>query len=263
MFSRALPAIILTLQLSAAAFGHHFRYTARLTGLAESPPNESDALGHVVVRVDFDINTLRINAAFNDLIGTVTEAHIHAPTASVGSGTAIAATPNPSFPGFPLGTASGDYEDEFDLGLASTYDPAFITQSGGTIGDAYSALGVALINGKAYFDIHSTAFPNGEIRGFLSYVEGDYNDNGTVDAADYVLWHKTYHGVGEEEVADSNNDEVVDEADFTAWRQNFGNFGLSYLPGSGASLAAGVPEPSAISLVALALLAPRRRMRPA
>jgi hypothetical protein len=263
MSLRALPAIILTLQLSAAAFGHHFRYTARLTGPGESPPSDSDGLGHVVVRVDFDINKLRINATFDDLAGSVTEAHIHAPTANVGSGTAIAATPSPSFSGFPLGVTSGDYEGEFDLALASSYDPAFITQSGGTVGDAYSALGVALINGKAYFDIHSTAFPYGEIRGFLSYVEGDYNDNGTVDAADCILWRKTYHGIGEEQVADSNNDEFIDEADYTAWRQNFGNVGLSYLPGSGASLAASVPEPGVISLVSLALLAPRRRMRSA
>jgi hypothetical protein len=263
MYSRALPAIILTLQLSAAAFGHHFRYTARLTGPAELPPNDSDGLGHVIVRVDFDLNTLEISAAFDDLVGTVTEAHIHAPTSTVGSGTAIAATPSPSFPDFPLGVSSGDYEGEFDLALASSYDPAFITQSGGMVGDAYAALGVALIDGKAYFDIHSTAFPNGEIRGFLSYVEGDYNDGGTVDAADYVLWRKTYHGIGEEQLADSNNDEFVDEADYTAWRQNFGDFGLSYSSGSGASLTASIPEPSAPSLIAIALFALIRRVRPA
>jgi hypothetical protein len=263
MFPRALLAIILTLPLSAAAFGHHFRYTAKLTGPAESPPNASLGLGHVVVRVDFDMNTLEINTMFDGLVGTVTEAHIHAPTASVGSGTAIAATPVPAFADFPLGVSSGDYEGEFNLGLASSYNPAFITESGGLVGDAYARLGVALIDGKAYFDIHTTAFPDGEIRGFLSYVEGDYNDDGTVGAEDYVLWRKTYHGSGEEQLADSNNDDFVDEADYTAWRQSFGNVGISYSSGSGASVGSAIPEPRTLTMVALALLAPTRRLRPA
>src|SRR4051812_27724104 len=147
MYSRASLAIVLALQLTATTFGHHFRYTANLTGPAESPANDSPAFGHVVVRVDFDINLLTVKATFGDLLGTVTEAHIHAPTPMAGFGTAIAATPIPAFADFPFGVTAGDYEADFDLdlALASSYNPDFITQTGGTVSTAYNTLGVALI----------------------------------------------------------------------------------------------------------------------
>jgi CHRD domain len=265
--SMALRALLLTVLLlapAAPAWSHHFRYTANLTGPAEFPANSSSGFGHAVITIDFDENVLEIETDFEGLLGTVTEAHIHAPTASVGIGVADPATQLPTFTDFPEGVSSGSYEGEFDLALASTYNPAFIASSGGTISTAYNGLADALNNGKAYFDIHTSAFPDGEIRGFLSYVLGDYSDNGIVDAADYVLWRKTVLTTGEGLKADSNNDNVINDDDYTAWRQNFGNAGLSSTPGSGAALSASIPEPGALALVAFALLAPlglRRRPR--
>jgi hypothetical protein len=263
MALRASLVIVFLLAPAATAWSHHFRYTANLTGPAESPANASPGMGHVVITIDFDENAMEIETNFDGLLGTVTEAHIHAPTALVGLGVADPATQLPTFESFPEGVSSGDFDGEFDLALASSYNPAFITSSGGTISTAYVALSNALNAGKAYFDIHTSAYPDGEIRGFLSYVKGDYNDNGIVDAGDYVMWRKTVGTTGEGLKADSNNDNVVDEADLTAWRQAFGNFGLSYLPGGGASLASSIPEPSALSLVAIAAAAPRRRTRSA
>ena len=46
---------------------------------------------------------------------------------------------------------------------------AFITASGGTPA-AEAALAAGLAADKAYLNIHTTAFPNGEIRGFLVQV---------------------------------------------------------------------------------------------
>jgi hypothetical protein len=48
-------------------------------------------------------------------------------------------------------------------------------------------------------------------------VPGDYNGNGVVDGADYVLWRKG--GPLANEVDDRS---VVNEADYTAWRARFG-----------------------------------------
>jgi hypothetical protein len=237
---------------------HHFRFTANLTGPAESPPNVSTGFGHAVITLDVDEGVMEIQTSFNGLLGTVTAAHIHAPTAVSGSGTADPATQLPSFADFPTGVSEGDYEHEFDLNQAQTYNPAFFAASGGTTGDALGVLFNALEAGKAYFNIHTTAFNSGEIRGFLSRVPGDYNDNGIVDAADYVMWRKTLLTTGEGLKADSNNDNVINDDDYTAWRQNFGHAGLSSAPGSGTILQANVPEPSAFALVALALLAPIR-----
>lgn len=58
----------------------------------------------------------------------------------------------------------------FDLTLASSWNPAFITANGGTTASAEAALFVGMIQGRAYLNIHSTQFPGGEIRGFLQPV---------------------------------------------------------------------------------------------
>jgi hypothetical protein len=54
--------------------------------------------------------------------------------------------------------------------------------------------------------------------------QGDYNNNGVVDAADYVVWRKT---LGEEVLnagdgADGDESGFVDPGDFTFWRARFG-----------------------------------------
>ncbi|MCC7474744.1 MAG: PEP-CTERM sorting domain-containing protein [Pirellulales bacterium] len=72
-------------------------------------------------------------------------------------------------------------------------------------------------------------------------VPGDYNDNGVVDSADYVLWRKG--GPLQNEVATFGS---TTPEDYTEWRARFGN-----TSGSGSSLAGGqgVPEPALWSLM--------------
>lgn len=53
------------------------------------------------------------------------------------------------------------------MNLASSYNANFIVANGGSIAATFAALKTALNNGTSYFNIHSTAFPGGEIRGFL------------------------------------------------------------------------------------------------
>ena len=72
-------------------------------------------------------------------------------------------------------------------------------------------------------------------------VPGDYNGNGTVDAADYVLWRNG--GPLLNEVADEG---TVSNADYTEWKARFGN-----PPGSGGSIGA-VPEPASAALLLVA-----------
>jgi len=76
-------------------------------------------------------------------------------------------------------------------------------------------------------------------------VPGDYNGNGIVDGADYVLWRKG--GPLQNEV---DNPGTVNAADYDAWRARFGN-----TSGSGSELESGaaVPEPSAVLMVMLML----------
>ena len=58
----------------------------------------------------------------------------------------------------------------FDLRAASTYNPLFITSMfnpSGTVAGAEAVLVNALLNQETYINIHTNAFPGGEIRGFL------------------------------------------------------------------------------------------------
>ncbi len=79
-------------------------------------------------------------------------------------------------------------------------------------------------------------------------VPGDYNDNGVVDAADYVLWRKG--GPLQFEVDTPGS---VDAADYTAWRTRFGNTTAGV--GSGSIMITAVPEPATIVLIVLGVLA--------
>lgn len=134
-------------------------------------PEAIGATGTGFARVEFDIvaHQMRVQASFSGLSGNTTAAHIHGPTAVPGVGNAGVMTATPSFPGFPLGVTLGTYDQLFDTSLASTYRNGFITASGG-IPQAEAALYSSLLAGKAYLNIHTTAFGGGEIRGFLQPI---------------------------------------------------------------------------------------------
>jgi len=137
-------------------------------------PEVGGARGSGFVSVDYDTlgHTLSINANWSGLSGSTTAAHIHCCTATPGTGTiGVAVTPG-TLPGFPVGVSAGTYSISLlDLTLASTFTGAFVTNfAGGVVGDAEEALIAGFDAGRAYFNIHTTAFPGGEIRGFLQQV---------------------------------------------------------------------------------------------
>lgn len=145
-------------------------FRAILSGPNESPPNSSLGVGQADVFLDQVANSLQVNVVFSGLTGTTTASHIHCCTAVPGTGTAGVATVTPTFPGFPLGVTSGSYSQTFDMTLASSYNPAFITSHGGTVSSAEAALFAGILTDEAYLNVHSSAFPGGEIRGFLTFV---------------------------------------------------------------------------------------------
>jgi hypothetical protein len=74
-------------------------------------------------------------------------------------------------------------------------------------------------------------------------IFGDYNDDGIVDAADYVVWRKN-NGTTNTLPNDSSAG-LVSPADYDVWRENFGRTSGS---GSGAQA---VPEPGAFAALVL------------
>lgn len=143
-------------------------YEAFLSGPNESPPNASPGTGYALVDIDTVANTMDVNVTFSGLLGTTTASHIHAATAAPFTGTAGVATMLPFFTGFPIGVTSGTYDHTFNLLDSSSYNPTFITNNGGTAASAEAVLLSAMADGKAYFNIHTTVVPGGEIRGFLT-----------------------------------------------------------------------------------------------
>lgn len=76
----------------------------------------------------------------------------------------------------------------------------------------------------------------------LSLVDnaGDYNRDGEVDAADYVVWRKTLSQTGANLAADGSGNRVIDNADYAIWRARLGNGAVN-----GSSTAdTAVPEPA-------------------
>jgi hypothetical protein len=170
-YARCLPALIVAVLCSVPAAAAPITYVAQMSGPQESPPNASPGTGTALVVIDTVAHTLEVSATFEDLIGTTTAAHIHAPTAVPLTGAAGVATQVPSFLNFPLGVTAGTMSvTVFDLTMASSWNGAFITANGGTTAGAEAALATYLAQGRAYFNIHSSVFPGGEIRGFLVAV---------------------------------------------------------------------------------------------
>jgi hypothetical protein len=115
--------------------------------------------------------------------------------------------------------------------------------------DVISTFGVNLAPhpNNVFIDVDLVRFAN------VPVLEGDYNNDGAVNAGDYVVWRK------------ANNTSLplpndlspgVTDADYDVWAENFGE-------PNGAGGAGGVPEPTALVLWMTAtvcgLFAARRR----
>lgn len=159
--------VLIVVAMPTAA--HETQYTAVLNGTSEIPPNASPGLGLATITVDFDLLTMRVDASFSGLLGNTTASHIHCCTLTPGSANVGVATQLPSFAGFPLGVTAGTYDHLFDMSLASSYNPAFVTANG-SVGLAFDALVAGMETGNAYFNIHTSVFPGGEIRSLLHPV---------------------------------------------------------------------------------------------
>ena len=168
-----VTAFLLTTVLSApAGWAAVTVLSANLIGATESPPVVTPGTGTALVILDTGAQTLTVSETFSGLLSGTTASHIHCCLASpflLGSNVGVA-TQVPTFPGFPLGVTSGTYPPmTFDLTMASSYNPAFVTAQG-SVANAEAALEAALLTGRTYINIHTTGNPTGEIRGFLAAV---------------------------------------------------------------------------------------------
>jgi hypothetical protein len=167
------------------------------------------------------------------------------------------------------GTVAGDSQGEGwdQAGGSSTGQlvELFLGQNGSSIGPSETlnlgnAFNTSVFGAGNNGDLQFTFGRTGSttVTGTVTYVSGpggvlgDYNNNGTVDAADYVLWRNG--GPLQNEGATPGN---VTPDDYTFWRSRFGA-----IAGSGTGAVAAVPEPGVSwipALLAAAALLGRRR----
>lgn len=162
---RLLCISAFVLAVAGASSAAPITFTGLLSGANESPATNSPGMGSSVVTYDSATHMLSVDVFFSGLEAGTTASHIHC--CVLPNGNATVATTVPTFPDFPLGVTSGSYMNTLDLTLASSFNPAFIASNGGTPASAEAALAAGLDGGMAYLNIHTTAFPGGEVRSFL------------------------------------------------------------------------------------------------
>jgi hypothetical protein len=147
--------------------------------------------------------------------------------------------------GFPSGNGTGNGWEEFGGSSARVIGESYLTGSSTAAHNATIGLGSA-------FNIGATrdlVFQYSVVTGATTSLTGDYNTDGKVDAADYVVWRK-------------NN--INGQQGYNDWRANFGATGEAANPGvlvggfvryvsSGVGAGAAVPEPAGVWLAGLGL----------
>jgi hypothetical protein len=133
-------------------------FTATLDGAQQVPPVNTPATGTASVVLSADQTTLTFSVTFANLQGTPTEIHLHNAPAGQNGPVATDANGNSlelgNLPQTTTGTAGPQ---------TFTVNGAFVAQ---------------LLQGNIYANIHTTAFPKGEIRGQLSLTNGAFIDLG-------------------------------------------------------------------------------------
>lgn len=165
-------AVLFSLSTSPQALAHGQSWTG--TFLPEGSGGRTGS-GSLLVEYDEHSNVLTITASFEGLSSDTRVAHIHCCSGPfpASAGVALAGTSNAfgaNLLNFPSGVRAADYSQNFDMGLASVYSNAFRNNSGGTANGARDALLAAFDNGFAYMNIHTDAFPGGEIRAQIAPI---------------------------------------------------------------------------------------------
>lgn len=172
------------------------------------------------------------------------------------------------------GTAAGSQYDQVhvtgDLSLAGTlavslingFMPAtgntFDILNWGTLVGTFNALELPTLAGTRQWNT-SQLYSEGKLL-VISGVAGDYNNDGTVNAADYTVYRNRKAGIGGTTMLNDPSQGIGFD-DYLRWKANFGEPNGS---GAGDNASVAVPEPctAALALIFLCGVAgPRRRGR--
>jgi len=156
---------------TAGSGSHNIEAKDGLSGYEETALTLSTTgHGSFEAKVSDDNSSFDWTLSYNDLEGTVTQAHIHFGGRSLSGGISIWLCGTAGSPG-PAGTAPCPAPGGSVSGTADAADvvgPA----AQGIEALAWSEALAAIRAGKAYANVHSTKWPGGEIRGQLNDPNG-------------------------------------------------------------------------------------------
>jgi hypothetical protein len=150
--------------------------------------------------------------------------------------------------GLPAGNGTGNGWELGGSNSSTSLTEAYLTGQS-TIAAAAAGLPVGSIYNTTTnsHDLQFTYYTNDNVQhiGMVEYVTSvlpDFNGNGFVDAADYVVWRKNNGRTGATfSQGDANGDGNVNSTDYNLWRASFG---LAAGSGAGSLAGGAVPEPS-------------------
>jgi hypothetical protein len=142
-----------------------FTVSARLIGFQEVPAVSTVARGSFTALVDTAANTITYRLRYDGLEGDVTQAHVHFGQRSVNGGISFFLCTNGAPPAGPLPQPCPVGPAE----LTGVITPEHIIgpTGQGIEAAAFAEIAVALRDGTAYANVHSSKWPAGEIRGQL------------------------------------------------------------------------------------------------
>ena len=137
LFLAGIFAALATISLAQVV-----QFNATINGTQETPSNSSPATGNAVMLYDVSKNTYDLIVTINNLSNTIANSHIHEAAAGVAGGVVV------PFGGESLYTRTGN---------------TVTAEFKGT----YSGTPKTLLSGGAYYNLHTSQFPGGEVRGQL------------------------------------------------------------------------------------------------
>ena len=156
----ALLLLAVTLATPVMATKQHTNYRAILRGSNQNPPVETNAHGVFIATLSADGKSLTFKLIVANM-ENVTMAHIHIGDSATNGPVAVFL--------FHTETPIARQDGILSQGTFTASD-----FKGPLMGQAFSALLNAIMNGDAYVNVHSTQHPAGEIRGQI-FIAGKTN----------------------------------------------------------------------------------------
>lgn len=162
----AILALAASMFVAAPASALIYQFLALQSGTGASPPNTASADGNVMLVLYRGTHDLHVMGGYHKVTGYPLSVDLHCCTESASTGVSMVAIrlDRPIHGWYAPDIGYGTWLDLLDPAI---YQPTFLAAHGGTGESAETALLDGLFSERAYMNIPTDAYPEGEIRGFF------------------------------------------------------------------------------------------------